>query len=283
MKSTTILALSLLTAACVPQGSFDGKLIDPLTGKARGGVELVATSPLTPNPNCMELRTTTGTDGSFLFEGLCSGSTYSFSTMENSLRIPDQEIPGGVPATEQVEVLAYRTPAPHPDAPPIAGTGQGIYLLQNDKLGMMKTRISLGRSKLWESNEEVVYPDMLPKTAQVIDKGQVLVLAGAKYTERMELLPLLQSDRRKFGNRKAPERSEPWWYAGIEFESDTEWTRRKAKFDESKVIDVVLGGHPVRYLKPDCVPNGFYVMFGKKDRRMYMFNFGPKLKAPGEE
>ena len=146
-----------------------------------------------------------------------------------------------------------------------------------------KARTELGRSHLWESEEIVQYPATLPTRVPIVDNGQYLVLSGKRYAVNMEMLPLTPSDRRRFGSRSYAERSEPWWYMGIEFESDTQYTRTTAEPDASKVYTLKVGNNPVRIIAGDALPNGFYTMMGKRDQKMYIFNFGPELKAPGAE
>ena len=136
----------------------------------------------------------------------------------------------------------------------------------------------------------MVYPDTLPTRVVVVPAGSWLVFAGGKFTDRHEFLPMLQHDAYlRLGSSKEPERSEPWWYVGVEFSSDTEYTRRDAKLDASKVKEIEQGGVKLRFVPGDAVPNGFYVMYYEgfladpRYKKLYMVNMGAALDAPGAE
>lgn len=271
MERKALLAVLVALAGCTTKGDFKGKLIDPLTGKARAEVEMVARSPTTPNLDCMEITGTTGADGSFVLDGLCFGSSYTLETREPLLVLKGVDsIEGGVESTEVKEIHGYRAPS-----------RSGVYTLEDDELTQQQSIADRGSAKIWNTEVDVHYPVTLPRKLVNLGEDAWLLLAGTRYLKRMELAPLIESGRRRLGSRSAPENSEPWWYIGVEFESDTEYQRKKAEYDKAKVKQVNTDDLNYRYIRGDALPDGHYVLWSEKEGRMWMFNFGEPMKAPG--
>lgn len=271
---------SLLVVGCAPKGSFDGKLVDPVSGKGLAGVAMVLSSPTNPSPACMELEATTADDGSFLIEGLCANGDYTFSARDKTIVLEDiGAVPGGVLAAGTKTVNAW------PAAP-----GDGIFSYDGTDWTKLRTIAKIGLSKIYNSEDKVVYPDTLPTRVVVVPAEKWLVFSGEKFTARHEFEPMYFYDKYlRLGSSKEPERSEPWWYVGTEFSSDTEYTRKETQLDASKVRELDQGDVKMRFISGDGVPNGFYVMYyeGFEDdpryKKLYMVNMGPALPAPGAE
>lgn len=275
----TATILAVLALGCAPKGSYDGKLMDPVTGKTAAGVVVVASSTTTPTPSCMEIEATTGEDGAFRIEGLCGSGEYHLALRDKTLILEDVgAIQGGIPATGTVDLDLWK------NAP-----GEGIWTWSGGEFSKMRTIAEIGVDKIWNTEEEVVYPDTLPTRVVNVGGDGWLVFAGEKFTERYTFLPLIESGARKLGSSKEMHRSEPWWYVGTEFASDTEFTRKDAQIDASKVKALTQGDTHLRFMRGDAVPNGFYVMYyeGFRDdpryKKMLMVNMGAALKAPGAE
>ncbi len=280
MMRNLVLLSSLLAIGCAPKGSFQGKLVDPVTGKARAGVTIQLLSPTNPSPSCMELEGVTGDDGSFTIEGLCGNGDYTLSSRDKTFIIEDVgTIAGGVVATETVEVKGWPTP-----------TGPGLYTFDGESFAKHREIAKIGVDRIWGSEEDVVYPDTLPTKVVDIPNDQWLVYSGAKFTERFTFEPVIFHDAYiRLGTPDAYVRSEPWWYVGTEFENESTFTRVEAKLDSSKVHTLDQGDHHLRFIAGDAVPNGFYVSYYESFRddprykKLYMINMGPVLKAPGAE
>jgi hypothetical protein len=280
MSRNLVFLASFLVIGCAPKGSFDGKLLDPVTGKARAGVTMLLLSPTNPSPSCMELEGVTGDDGSFLIEGLCGNGDYTLGSRDKTFILQDiGTIPGGVLATGTVEIEGW----PFPNK-------AGLFTFDGESFSKHREGPLMGVEKIWKSEEDVVYPDTLPTKVVNIANDEWLVFHGAKFTERFTLEPLLFHDEYiRLGKPSYYTRSEPWWYVGTEFENESTFTRVEAKFDESKVKTLVQGDTHLRFVKGDAVPNGFYVSYyeGFRDdpryKKLYMVNMGPELKAPGAE
>lgn len=280
MTRKLVLLSSFLVIGCAPKGSFDGKLVDPVTGKARAGVTMLLLSPTNPSPSCMELEAVTADDGSFHMDGLCSNGDYSLSSRDKTFVIEEiSPVPGGVLATQTVEVHGWPVP-----------NGPGLFTFDGDTFAKHREIAKIGVEKIWKSEEDVVYPDTLPTKVVTVANAEWLVFSGAKFTERFTLEPMIFHDAYiRLGEPGNYVRSEPWWYVGTEFESEAEFTRVEAEIDSSKVKALDQGDTHVRFLSGDAVPNGFYVSYyeGFRDdpryKKLYMINMGPELKAPGAE
>ncbi len=271
-RSSTLFASALLVA-CAPKGSFDGKLLDPLTRAGRADVTVVLQSPTNPTPSCMEIEVVTDADGHFLAEGLCANGDYSITFRDKTLLLQDMDpIPGGVLSTGMVEVMAWSLPP-----------GDGLWSFDGSEWIKLRTIAAIGSATIWKTDEKVTYPDTLPTRVVHIPKTKWLVFGGDRFVMRHEFLPLIRSERRRFGSPAAPEPSEPWWYCGVEFKSDTVFERKPAKIDASKARQLKQGSANLHYIAGDGVPTGHYVMYGERDKRLYMVNMGDPIPAPGAE
>jgi hypothetical protein len=280
MTRILVILSSFLAIGCAPKGSFDGKLVDPVTGKARAGVTMVLLSPTNPSPACMELEGVTGEDGSFHIEGLCGNGDYTLSARDSTFVIEDVgTISGGVLATETVTVNGWPSP-----------TGPGLFTFDGEAFAKHREIAKIGVERIWKSEEDVVYPDTLPTKVVNIANDEWLVFSGAKFTERFTFEPLIFHDAYiRLGTPDYYARSEPWWYVGTEFENESTFTRVQTQLDASKVKTLDQGDTHLRFVQGDAVPGGFYVSYyeGFRDdpryKKLYMINMGPELSAPGAE
>jgi hypothetical protein len=114
----------------------------------------------------------------------------------------------------------------------------------------------------------------VPRRVTKIEEGQHLLIVGEDYLARLAWSPLIKHDGElRFGTKDEFSDMDPWWYAGIRFESRTEYEIVEAKLDASKVINVAGGGRKVRYIAHGALPEGRYVLAGPKDRRTYIIDF----------
>lgn len=272
MRIPLVFLAVLAGTGCTPAGSFQGKLVNAMSGEPIPDIRLLAKSEDTSDLTCQVFEATTGSDGTFSLDGLCGGTTYTIRPTEATLLLEGvSEVPGGQPATGVQEVKAWVAPA-----------GSGVYLLEEGELRSLSTKADVGSAYIWESDEETVrYPKTLPKKIPHVGKDDHLVLAGSRAIKKMKFHPLVKSDERKFGSREEPEESEPWWYIGVKFESDTEYERITVRPDKAKVLDVKVDDAHVQYLPTDALPPGHYALLADMDRRTYLVTFGPPRKPPG--
>ncbi len=276
MTRMTVFLSSFLALGCAPKGSFDGKLIDPVTGKARGGVTMLLLSPTNPSPACMELEGVTGDDGSFHIEGLCSNGDYTLDSRDKTFALEDiGAIPGGVMASETKEIHGW--PAP---------SGEGLFTFDGAEFTKLREGPHIGLDGVKNSEAEVIFPDTLPTKVAVVANDAWLVFAGDKFTERYRFDPLIYEPGKA---RMASSSPQAWWYVGGEFTGPTTFEPRNTELDQGKVKSLDQGDQHLRFVPGDAVPNGFYVSYydnfreDKRYRKFYMVNMGPVLKAPGEE
>jgi hypothetical protein len=275
MRKIVILS-SFLAIGCAPKGSFDGKLIDPVTGKGRAGVTMLLLSPTNPSPACMELEGVTGDDGSFHIEGLCANGDYTLDSRDKTFVIEDiGAVPGGVMATGTKEIHGW--PAPK---------GEGLFVFDGAEFTKLREGPPIGLDGVKNSEAEVIFPDTLPKKVAVVANDAWLVFAGDKFTERYRFDPLIYEPGKA---RMASSSPQAWWYVGGEFTGPTTFEPRNTELDQGKVKSLDQGDQHLRFVPGDAVPNGFYVSYydnfreDKRYRKFYMVNMGPVLKAPGEE
>ncbi len=106
-------------------------------------------------------------------------------------------------------------------------------------------------------------------------QGEYLVLSGGRNINQLQVLPLLKSGPHKLGSRENPESTEPWYYIGVRFETDSQVERLQGQVDKSKTLELKEGAKWVRYLADGALPPGDYTLMAPNDRRTYMVAFGP--------
>ena len=77
MNRVPLFVLAVVGIGCVPAGSYQGKLVDAISGDPMSDVRLLAKSdPMSSDMGCQAFEAMTGPDGSFTIEGLCAADTY---------------------------------------------------------------------------------------------------------------------------------------------------------------------------------------------------------------
>ncbi len=262
-----MVALLAILAACTKPGSFQGRLVDGLTGQPIAGARLLAKAPDSLDLTCQVFEATTGEDGSFTFAKTCPDTRYRIESTDETLLLADMEpFDGGAQQPPVVEVKAWR-----------GAKGGGLYIVEDGKVNRVPTSADISRKTILDSDEEVLYPAAIPGTIHRVKPGSYLLVATEGSIKKLEFFPLIQDEnKRRFGTRKEWTTLDPWWYVGVKFESDTKFERVAAEMDASKVTDVTVQGVQLRYIEGSALPPGRYAIMGKKDRRMYIIDFGPE-------
>lgn len=206
--------------------------------------------------------------GRFVLDGLCKDTTYTLELTEPSLLVQgDMKLTAtGEPMTTALELW----PAP---------AGSGVAMLKPD--GSLKAVGHYTDVQTVKTDDEeqlaVRYPRHKPNGAHHVDDGGHLVIAGQALADRLEFLPLIEStEERGFSGYTLG----PHWFAGVRFDSDTEYEKVSAELSTGKVTDVIgADGRVVRYIAHDALPAGHYALLGPDDKRMYVVTFGPS-EAP---
>jgi len=263
MNRIPLVILALVGIGCVPAGSYQGKLVDAITGDPLPDIRLLAKSdPMSSDMTCQTFDALSGADGSFTIQGLCAADTYKLQAgLDSQLLEGIVAIEGGVQATEVVTTKVWRAP------------GAGVYILIDDKWDKLSTASDVESKNLLDSEEKAFYPAKLPLVFSKVEPGQYLMLSGDRNIDKLGYYPLIESEERTFGTKDEPDKDEPWSYIGIEFTSDTEFQRKTATPEAAKQLEIEQGDAHVVYLPHDALPAGQYALWEQDGRRMYAVEF----------
>lgn len=252
-----------LTVAC-SSPSAKGTLTDGMTGEPIPEMRIVATAVGTTSMTCAAFEATTDANGAFEFKGLCSGSAYDLKTANENLWLAEtDQIPDG--GAESLPLKVWRAPK-----------GAGLYRLSGGELNAIKTTADIKSEPVWNhETEKVTYPSTLPKAPVLIGADDHLVLVGEGAVTQTQFHPLIASGERKFGSDKTTKVTmQPWSYIGVEFRSDTDYDRKTAAPDATKVLNKQKGDRNVSWVKGDALPAGRYAVHKEKDQRTTVLDFG---------
>lgn len=204
--------------------------------------------------------------GRFILGGLCNDVSYTLQFSDVEVLIQgDTLVPAG-PEDHHTVLKLWPVPG-----------GDSVARLSPDGAVEVFNQYTDVRSVYTDDDDrlEVRYPRHKPNGSSAITEDGYLVLAGERLQQRLEILPLIEStDTIGFDGYTI----QPHWFAGIRFQSDTQYARAEAMLDEAKVTDVVsASGRMVRYIAHDALPVGHYALMGPEDRRMYVITFGPQV------
>lgn len=263
----SLAALGLV--ACSPGGSYQGKLVDGMTGEPRTDITVLAKAK-SSDMTCQVREAKSGPDGTFTITDLCAADTYTLSVGEDTLFVPDLgEVAGSNEGAQVVELKTWRAP-----------TAPGLYRLEGDELKRIRTFSDVESIQTADGSTTVRYPASKPvklASSQKITPGSTLVLSDKGTIDRMEIFPLVADPaKRGFADGIS---IEDHVYIGVKFASDAEWEALSASFDPAKVTDVGNADRMLRYVAHDAVPAGRYAVLGKEDKVTYILDFG----APQEE
>jgi hypothetical protein len=268
-------AFVLFQACSTPTSTYEGKLIDPWTGKGREGVRVVGKAPAdVADAACQVTEGTSGADGVFRLEGVCTGVTYTLHLMDPKLFAPElPTVTGGASSAGAQEIAAWRIPG-----------STGVFLLgDNDEMAQLRTNAPVEGAWIQgtEKKEVALYPTSVPETVPVVSAGTALVLSGQATVERLKFYPLIAHPGAlalELASGSKMNVSDAW-YLGLEFKSDTEFTKVPAPVDQAKVKTVGSGAEVLQVYPSEALPPGRYALIGDDDSRMYIVDFGASLPA----
>lgn len=264
----SIVALAL--TACAAGGSYSGTVVDAMSGQPRADVRVIAKAEGTTDMTCMAKESAADANGNFTLANLCDGNTYNLSLSDEQLLIQDAAPLDGGAAVSDVKLQTWRAPS-----------GAGIYILKDDQLSMVRTFTDVKyETKIDDDATKVAYPYMKPtRLSYTVEPGSWFVISGKANVDRLEFHPLIpDTGKRTFKDGSI----EDHIWVGTRFKSDTEWETVEAKPDASKVKMVTSGDRIVHYIPSDALPEGRYAIFGEKDQRMFIVDFGKSQNAPEE-
>jgi hypothetical protein len=258
--ASSLVASSLV--ACSPGGTYQGHLVDGLSGEVRADVRMLARSPTASDMACQVREATSDASGNFLFENLCSGSDYTISSADETLMLTETpSVTGGVVSTAAIDMTIWRAP-----------TGKGMYRLSKDALAPVRVFADVATETVKDGELVVRYPTLKPTRVSTLEKSDWLVIAGKDLVDRLEIHPLVADDAvRGFANEVT---IDSHVYIGVKFNSDTEFEILTTQLDASKVRNVTNGDQVVRFIAQDAVPEGRYAIVGPTDKRTFVLDFG---------
>lgn len=262
-RTVPALLAALALTACGTQGSYSGTVTDGLTGEPVDGLRLLARAQATGDLTCKVVEGPTTPSGAFTIPNTCGGVIYDVTSADKTWLIAGAASFDGAEGGTGVALKAWRTPE-----------GVGVYVLADGSLSPVRTASDMSTLPLWNLDEKVRYPDGIPKRIAKVSSGQHLLIVGANDIDRLAWTPLIKHEGElRFGDKKHFFDMDPWWYAGVRFESKEKHEAVTADLDESKLINVTEGERQVRYVPHGALSAGRYVLVGPDDRRTYIIDF----------
>ena len=266
----TIPLLAFGLFACTPGGTYQGKLVDGMTGAPRAGIVVLAKSS-SSDLTCQVRETTVAEDGTFTLDNLCASDTYTLSVTDETLYVPELgEVAGTEQSTAPVELKAWRAP-----------TSPGLYRLEGDDMKRIKTFSDVESLQTADGSTTVRYPSSKPVKlagSQKITPGATLVMSGAKLIEEMQFFPLV-ADPSKRGFAEGTT-IEDHVFIGVKFTSDTEFEQLSATPDPAKVTKAGKPERMLAYVASDAIPAGRYAVLAPTDKVTYILDFGAEAPEP---
>jgi len=265
-----LLSLLSLTAACSSAGSFEGKLVDGMTGQPRADLVVLGKAPDSGDMACQIVEGKTDANGVFSFPKTCKGASYSIEVKDKTLLLADApKVEGGVKSTGPVEIKAWRAPA-----------GDGISTLKDDKLGNVASRSVLKRDEKVKGTQTVaLFTKEKFKTPTTVDDGSFLVISGKDLNGKVKIEPIVPAPgvvTFDSGNTL-----ENHVFVGLRFAADGLAAEPVAvQLDAAVVKTLTVGDSVVRYIPTNALPNGQYVIYSEGDKEALVVQMG-KSEAAG--
>ena len=269
MTRTALFTLPLLALGCTPGGSYQGRLVDGMTGQPRTGFKVLAKAMAIPDMACQVREVDVGPDGSFSFAETCAGE-YTITLMDETLFMEGPTtFQGGETPAAPVEAKVWRAPS-----------GAGVFKLSGDALATIRSYSDVETATVWGSDATVRYPTTKPLRlagSQMLAPGDHLVLSGKSNVERLMVHPLIDDT----GKRRFKGAAEGAWvdipehtFIGARFDAAGALTVESASFDAAKVTSVGSGDRVLRYIAADALPQGRYALLADNDKRTFILDFG---------
>ena len=259
MQRLLVATLALTAFVGCSQPPLQGRLVDAMRADAPVANEtLVARATGKVRMTCQTLSGKTDDHGHFSIPDLClSETSYKITPSNSSLFLAEAQPISD--ASSEVILKAWWAPE-----------GDGSYLLHGQSLSRLKTHADLKDVVVPPSGTKVLYPATMPSKAPQIPAGDDLVLTGKSTIDKTRIVPLVHSDARTFGDTKL----EPWWYVGVKFDNDTDFSSVNAKPDPGHVTDIAKGDRVARFIDGAALPAGRYAIYREGGRRVSIVQFG---------
>lgn len=258
-----LLSASLLSACS--GGTIQATLVDGIEGKPLANVQVVARAQQEVAFSCQTVEGTTNDKGEVTLQGPClSASSYSIAPKDSALWFTSGNIVDkGSSGTTRIEAL-------------FAPTGSGAYVLHDGALTPLSTHGDVKRATVLDSEEVVEFPSRIPAEDDIprIGDDAWLVLTGTDNAGSARLVPLVKSEPRRLMHEGDMMTMQDWWYLGIRFASDRDFTRQAAMVDERTVTRHEDGDRAVLLLPQSALPGGRYALRTAGSGRITVIDFG---------
>lgn len=260
-----VFATALLCLSACSSGTITATLTDGLTGEPVAGVPVTLRARSEVSFSCQLFEGTTGIDGTVTVEGPClKSSAYSIAPVNTALWfIHGDVVEQNTEGQTAIEVLR-------------APEGTGSYVLNDGTLTPLSTHGDIKRAIIIGSEEVVEFPSRIPAESDIplIDEQSWLVLTGPEAGQRARLIPMVKSTPRRLLRNGDAITMQDWWYLGVRFASDSDFTRQAAMVDTSKVRQHAEGDRAAYILPFNAVPSGRYALKTAGNNRVTVLDFG---------
>jgi hypothetical protein len=262
--------LPLLIGGCSTAGSFQGKLVDGMSGTPRADIVVLGRAKDNADLACQIVEGKTDAAGVFTFAKTCKGATYTLEVKDKTMLLVDAPtVDGTLTSTAPVEIKAWRGPS-----------SDGLSTLRDDKLGSIASRTLLRRDEKVKGTETVaLFPKEKFKTSTAVTDGGYLVVAGKDLNGKLQMVPVVPSPgvvTFESGNTL-----ENHAFIGLKFAADGLSAEPvTATLDESLVKTVKHGDRVLRYIPAAALPAGQYALFGEGDKEAFIVQLGAPAAEP---
>ena len=263
--SRLLLLSALLSSAC-SGGTATITIMNELTGMPMRNIALTLRAQEEVSFSCQIFEGSTDDTGVAIIPGPCLGSSgYSIAPKDSSLWL----LEGAILERESegvTSIQALRAPS-----------GSGAYRLEDDTLTPLSTHADIKQATIIGSDESVEFPSSIPQETDIprIGTGSWLVLVGVGTVESARLVPLVRSGPRRLNKGSSTMTMQDWWYMGVRFSSDREFTRQAAMVDDSRSIRHTIGDRAAYIIPSNAVPRGRYALRTAGSNRLTVLDFGP--------
>jgi hypothetical protein len=157
-----------------------------------------------------------------------------------------------------------------------APEGKGSYVLRGDTLTPLSTHGDIKRATILGTEEVVEFPSRIPAESDIplIDTQTWLVMTGPEAAHSSRLIPMVKSGPRRLLRNNDAITMQDWWYLGVRFASDHDFTRQAAMIDSSKVRQHTDGERAAYIVPFNAVPSGRYALKTEGNNRVTVLDFG---------
>ncbi len=262
---TRVLATAMLCLSACTTGTITATLTDGMTGEPLSNVPVTVRAQAEVSFSCQIFEGTTDTTGKVIIEGPClTSSAYSISPVNSSLWFIEGNIVAQSSDGETaIEVLR-------------APEGKGSYILRGDTLTPLSTHGDIKRATILGTEEVVEFPSRIPAESDIplIDAQTWLVMTGPDAAHSSRLIPMVKSTPRRLLRNGDAITMQDWWYLGVRFASDHDFTRQAAMIDSSRVRQHASGDRAAYIVPFNAVPSGRYALKTEGSNRVTVLDFG---------